>query len=99
MNFLNMKFSTLFVEKHGEKVFNDIRGQIELENSDKSSSDYVEIVFKLALLDFWGLKEDQIKKIFEDIMPDQKINIEKIQSIHKNSINKIQKYLQVELDS
>lgn len=99
MDFLNMNFSTLFLEKHGNQVFNDIKEQIQLENSDKYSLDYVEAVFKFALLDFWGLEEYEIKGIFKDILPEQKINIEELKSIHKKSMDKIQRYLQAELNN
>lgn len=97
MDFLNMDFSTLFLEKHGRATFDNITKQIKIENSNKYSQDYVEVVFKFALLDFWGLREYQIKRMLEDIISDQKINIVEIKSIHKQSVAKIKKYLQSEL--
>lgn len=98
MDFLEMNFSTLFLEKHGKDVFNSIIEQIQLENSSQYSKDYVEVVFKIALWDFWGLNENEIKKILKNIMPDQKINAREIKVIHKESIDKIGRCLKSELE-
>ena len=64
MDFLNMNFSTLFLEKHGQQIFDSICKEIVKENS----SDDVELVFKISLFDFWGLKCSEIDKMIKDIM-------------------------------
>lgn len=97
MDFLNMDFSTLFLEKHGRDIFYSISEQINREKQNKCSKSYVEIVFKFALLEFWGLNDFEIKRIIEDIMPGQEINTGEIKSIHKESMAKIEKYLQSEI--
>lgn len=55
-DFLKMDLSKLFLEKHGDKIFNEISNQIIIENSNKDSQDSIEIVFKVAFFDFIGLK-------------------------------------------
>ena len=64
MDFFDMNFSTLFLEKHGQLVFDEICNEIKKENS---STD-IELVFKISLLDFWGLKCSEIDKMIKDIM-------------------------------
>ena len=64
MDFFDMNFSTLFLEKHGQPVFDEICNEIKKENS---STD-IEIVFKISLFDFWGLKCSEIDKMIKDIM-------------------------------
>lgn len=64
MDFFNTKFSTLFLEKHGQQIFDSICNEIAKENS---STD-IELVFKISLLDFWGLKCSAIDKMIKNIM-------------------------------
>ena len=98
MDFFDMNFSTLFLDKHGKEIFEKISKQITQEKIDICDNNYIEIVFKIAFLDFFGLKDWQIKKMIEDFMKCQNVNIEKIKTIHKNSITEIQKYLQSAMD-
>lgn len=93
MDFFDMNFSKLFLERHGKLVYDKIEKQIIQENSTRYNDDYIEIIFKIAFLDFFGLNLNETKKMIEDIMPDQQVNIEEISSIHKASITKIQEYL------
>lgn len=96
MDFFGVKFSILFLEKHGKKAFDNIctqiiqEGHIIIENCNV----YIEIIFKIAFLDFFGLGNDVIKSIIEDIMSCGKVNVYKLKIIHKEPINEIQKYLQ-----
>lgn len=93
MDFFDMNFSELFLERHGKLVYNKIKKQIIQENSAHYNENYIEIIFKVAFLDFLGLAFNEIKKMIEDIMPGKQVDIEKISSIHKKSITKIQEYL------
>lgn len=45
-------------------------------------------------MDFFSLGNDVIKSMIEDIMNCGKVNVYKLKNIHKEPINKIQKYLQ-----
>lgn len=100
MDFLNMKFSTLFLEKHGKEDFEKINKRILQEKQllTANSDDYIEVVFKIAFLDFFGLDNDVIKRMIENIMNYHQVNVEQMKNIHKNSISKIQKYLQSAMD-
>ena len=93
MDFFVMKFSELFCEKHGEQLFNNICNKIVLENNN-NSKEYIELVFKFAFFDFFGLDILTIKNLIKDTMLIQDVNIEEIKSVHKYSIQEIQKYLQ-----
>jgi len=97
MDFLDMNFNELFMKKHGKKVFNQIKNQIIQECFKQVSNEYIEIVFKIAYLNFWGLSNSIIKKIIKDVLPNQQINVQEIQNIHKKSIYYIQKYLQLSI--
>ncbi len=93
MDFLNMNFSTLFLERHGKLVYDSINKQIMKENSTCYNEEYIEIIFKVAFLSFWGLAPNEIKKMIEHFMSGKQVDIGEINSIHKKSISKIQKYL------
>jgi len=88
-----MNFSTLFLERHGKLVYDSIDNQIMKENSTCYNEEYVEIIFKVSFLSFWGLAPNEIKNMVEHFMPGKQVDIEKIVFIHKESISKIQKYL------
>ena len=68
MDFFDMNFSTLFLEKHGKKQFDKIVKQIIQENSNKHDNNYVEILFKVAYLGFFGLDSSAIDKMIKNIM-------------------------------
>lgn len=93
MDFFDMNFSTLFLEKHGKLAFEDIERQIKQENSVCYDNNYIEVIFKIAFLGFFGLTPSETKKMIEDIMPGQQVDIEKLNFTHKKSIFKIQRYL------
>lgn len=98
MDFFNMNFSTLFLEKHGIKKFNQVNKQIELEMQNKYDNNYYEIIYKIAFLDFFGLQNFQIENLIKHFMNYKSININLIKKVHKKSINQIQNYLQSALD-
>lgn len=94
MDFFNMNFSELFAEKHGKQLFNDISNKILIENSNKNNPECIELVFKVAFFDFWGMDDTTAKRIIEDIMSVKDINVTEIKEIYKNSIKEIQKCLE-----
>lgn len=67
MDFFDMNFSTLFLEKHGKDRYDKIFRQIIQEKST-ANDDYIESLFKVAYLDFFGLDNDSINKMIKDIM-------------------------------
>ncbi len=92
MDFL-IDFCSLFIEKHGQKIFDNICNIIKTEYLTKYNEEYLQIIFKIALLDFWGMSDDQITKFLKDINNIDNVNITNIKKIHKNSIKTIQQYL------
>lgn len=68
MDFFDMNFSSLFLEKHGKEKFDKIVKQIIQENSNEHDNNYVEILFKVAYLEFFGLDSFAIDKMIKDIM-------------------------------
>ena len=93
MDFYDMNFSQLFLEKHGKEVYDNIFKQIMLESYKKDDKEYSEIVFKIAFFNFWGFDNEFIKKLIEDTMKVKKIDIEEIKLQHTKTIKTIQKYI------
>lgn len=93
MDFFDKDFNIRFMYKHGKKVYSNICKMIVQENSNKWNYKYIEIIFRIALFDFAGQKQNVIKGLIEDSM-NCKIDIKQIMAIHKGSISEIQKYLQ-----
>lgn len=94
MDFFNIKFSILFMRKHGKGIVNQIKNQITEESCAVINEEYIETVFKIAYMNFWGLPKLTIEKIIKDVLLNQQLNIERMQNIHKKSIDEIQRYLQ-----
>lgn len=92
MDFFDINFSRIFLEKHKKKAFNSVVKQINLEKENASDND-IEVVFKFAFFDFFGMDEIDIKNFIENIMPGIKVNVGEIKSIHEKSISDIQKFL------
>jgi len=98
MNFFNMDFSKLFLDKHGKEAFDNISDKIKKEKAIECTSDYISIVFKTAFLSFLGIEESQIKNMLDDIYKNNKINIEEILNIHRKSIKLIKEYLEFNME-
>lgn len=92
-DFFNMDFSELFMNKHGEIIFNNICNMIKTETSNQINNNYIPIIFKLAFLEFFELSNESIIKIMDKYYPNSNININELFSKHRNSINAIKKYL------
>ena len=84
MNIVDMKFSEFFFNKHGQEIFDRITK--EIKEKDK---DYTELVFKIAVLDFIGYDDSDIRHILHD----DEVKVEKIKVQNKKSIKLIQEYL------
>lgn len=97
MDFFEMNFSELFSKKHSKEIFENIVKQITKEKQKNCNNEYIEKVFKFAFLDHIGLKDNEIKKMLEDILKCE-VDIEEIRNIHKSSIYEIKKYLQDSMD-
>lgn len=94
MDFLNMNFSELFLEKHGKAIYNKICMIIKEEKPNKYDNYYIASIFKLAFLDFWGLNAKQIKELVVGLQPKSEINVNELKKLHKNSILEIKKCLE-----
>jgi len=99
MDFFDMDFSDLFLNKHGEKVFNEISLQIKNEKPEKYNRDYVGDVFKVAFFSYIGLATEQINKLMKRLYKQTKLNVQDILVSHKDSIEHIKKYLQSATDN
>lgn len=93
MDFFEMDFSKLFLEKHGNKIFDDIVSVIKKEKVDKCDLEYISIVFKIAFLDFFKLKNSDIQTLTNELYSKDLINVDEILTIHNESINLIKDYL------
>ena len=99
MNFLDIKFSELFLNKHGEKIFNGISLQIKNENPQKYSKDYVEIIFKIAFFNYIGILPKEINRLMKDLYNKDLIDADKILVTHQKSIDTIKEYFQSAVDN
>ena len=93
MDFVDMDFSKLFLEKHGKEHFNEIVKQINTERGGIGENSYIELIFKIAFLDFFRMADQEMQTLITDTMECQDIDIKEIKNIHKKSIKEIQKYL------
>ena len=93
MDFFEMNFSELFCKKHGKEIFESIVKQITEEKSKNCNNEYIEKIFKFTFLEHIGLKDNEIKKLLEDILKCE-VDVLEIRDIHKSSICEIKKYLQ-----
>lgn len=94
MDFLT-DFSKLFIEKHGPEVHNKICNNIKKEAPSKYNDEYVQIIFKIALLNYWGISDNRILDFLKNTNNINNINITDLKQIHKISIKEIQKYVKI----
>ena len=94
MDFFSLDFNKIFLKKHGKEIYDAIIEEIKKENLNANfDNDNIEIIFKVALLDFFELKDEVIEDIIKDVVPNKIIDVKKIKAINKSSILKIKKYL------
>lgn len=85
--FLNgISFSSLFSDKHGVEEYNIITSQIQKEKN-KIDNNYIETIFKIAFFKYFGLEDNALQNMLNDI--GCKITISELKNTHKNSIEMI----------
>lgn len=89
--YLDIEFSKLFKDKHGEKIYDEIISKIKQERVEECDSNYIEAIFRVAFLGYFGIKNDALNNMLKDI--NCKNNITKLNKIHKESIKIIRKYI------
>lgn len=92
MNKLGLEFSKIFREKHGKAVFQNITNQIMSECNSNCNEEYIKVIFSVAFLTYFGIEDN--KRISLMIGVSNDIDIANIRKVHKQSISKIQKYIQ-----
>lgn len=90
-----------FIKKHGEKIFNNIKDMIlnEIKNSNTKiifNDTYLSYIFEVATYEYCGIESNKIpifiSRMGNTYVPDIEYN--KLKEIHKDSINKIEYYLE-----
>ena len=92
MESLGINFKELFLKKHGEQVFKDIVKQIKVEYNGDCDISYIDTVFTVAFISYFGVTD--ISKIYLLGGISKDIDIKNIQVIHKKSISIIQNYIE-----
>ena len=92
MESLGLDFSKLFFKKHGKQVFQDICNQIRGEYNGDCDTNYIDTVFTVAFISYFGVTD--ISKIYLLGGISKDIDIKNIQVIHKKSISIIQNYIE-----
>ena len=92
MESLGINFKELFLKKHGEQVFKDIVKQIKVEYNGDCDISYIDTVFTVAFISYFGVTDINKIRLLGGISKD--IDIKNIQVIHKKSISIIQNYIE-----
>ena len=92
MESLGINFKELFLKKHGEQVFKDIVKQIKVEYNGDCDISYIDIVFTVAFISYFGVTDTNKIHLLGGIS--KEIDIKNIQVIHKKSISIIQNYIE-----
>ena len=92
MESLGINFKELFLKKHGEQVFKDIVKQIKVEYNGDCDISYIDIVFTVAFISYFGVTDINKIRLLGGIS--KEIDITNIQVIHKKSISIIQNYIE-----
>ena len=98
MDFLKMNFTEMFEAKHGKQIYNSICDIIKSETTATIDNTYIELVFKISLLTFWGLDDITIKRVLEKESKFENVEISNIKKVHKKSIKKITSYIKSSVD-
>lgn len=89
--YLDIEFSKLFKDKHGIKIYNDIISKIKQEIGADCNNNYIEAIFRVAFLGYFGLDEQSLNNMLKDINCNK--DISNINQIHKNTIKNIRNYI------
>lgn len=92
MESLGLDFSKLFFKKHGKQVFQDICNQIRGEYNGNCDTSYIDTVFTVAFISYFGVTDISKMRLLGGISKD--IDIKSIQEVHKKSISIIRKYIE-----
>ena len=93
---LGINFKELFIKKHGEQVFKDIVKQIKVEYNGDCDISYIDIVFTVAFISYFGVTDTNKIHLLGGISKD--VDIKNIQNIHKTSINRIQQFIKITIE-
>ena len=92
MGNISINFRELFFKKHGEQVFQNICNQIRVEYNGNCDISYIDTVFTVAFISYFGVTDISKMRLLGGISKD--IDIKNIQKIHKKSISQIQNYIE-----
>lgn len=92
MESLGINFKELFVKKHGEQVFKNIVKQIKVEYNGDCDISYIDTVFTVAFISYFGVTDTSKIRLLGGISKD--VDIKNIQEVHKKSIPQIQNYIE-----
>lgn len=97
MSLFETNFMSLFIEKHGEKVYIRIKDIIINEANNEVTDDYIVMIFNIAYTKYIGIHESRIADFIKDILGGKEISNSQVLSLlkkHEQSINEILKYIQ-----
>ena len=89
--YLDIEFSKLFKNKHGSKIYDEITSKIKKESIVDCDNNYIEAIFRVAFLGYFGLDENALNNMLKDI--ECKEDISNINKIHKDSIKIIKNHI------
>lgn len=92
MGNISINFRERFFKKHGEQVFQNICNQIRVEYNGNCDISYIDTVFTVAFISYFGVTDISKMRLLGGISKD--IDIKNIQKIHKKSISQIQNYIE-----
>lgn len=92
MKGLDINFKELFLKKHGKLIFKDIVNQIKVEYNGNCDTNYIDMVFSVAFILYFGVNDISKIRLLGGISKD--IDIKNIQKIHKKSISIIQNHIE-----
>lgn len=92
MESLGINFRETFLKKHGGQIFKDICNQIREEYNGNCDASYIDTVFTVAFISYFGVTDINKMRLLGGISKD--IDIKSIQKIHKKSISQIQNYIE-----
>ena len=96
MEGLDINFRERFYKKHAEKIFKEIVKQIEEEYNGNCDINYIDTIFTVAFISYFGVTDTIKIRLLGGISKD--VDIKNIQNIHKTSINRIQQFIKITIE-